>query len=96
MFARLVRPRSIERRLLLWLLIITLVPSLTVLAAASWVGREAARWIAVADSWSGVAETGRTLINHAQQDATRDPQLAEAAEAHRQQLSSSLTQALRL
>jgi nitrogen fixation/metabolism regulation signal transduction histidine kinase len=96
MFARLVRPRSIERRLLLWLLIITLVPSLTVLAAASWVGREAARWIAVADSWSGVAETGRTLINHAQKDAGRDPQLAQAAEAHRQQLSSSLTQARRL
>jgi len=95
MIRRLIRPRSIERRLLVWLLIITLVPSLTVLAAASLAGREAARWVGVSGSWSGVAETGRALINRAEKAGSNDPALRQAAEAHRRQLSSSLTQARR-
>ena len=96
MFGRLIRPRSIERRLLLWLLIITLVPSLTVLAVASWAGHWATRWVGVSGSWSGVAESGRDLINRAESDTTHSVQLRAAAETHRQQLSSSLTQARRL
>lgn len=95
MFARLIRPRSIERRLFLWLLIITLVPSLSVLAAASWAGREAARWVGVSGPWTGVATTGRALIDRAEQDGSRDARLQQAAEDHRQQLSASLTQARR-
>lgn len=95
MFARLIRPRSIERRLFLWLLIITLVPSLSVLAAASWAGREAARWVGMSGSWTGVANTGRALIKRADQAAARDPRLRKAAEDHRRQLSTSLVQARR-
>lgn len=95
MFARLIRPRSIERRLLLWLLIITLVPSLTVLAVASWVGGEAADLLGASGSWTGVAESGRDLIERVDQDPEADPQLREAARNHREQLSSSLTQASR-
>lgn len=95
MFARLIRPRSIERRLLLWLLIITLVPSLTVLAVASWAGREAAHLLGASGSWSGVTDSGRDLINLAEARAAADPQLRAAARRHRDQLSSSLTQARR-
>ena len=94
-FERVFRPRTIERRLLLWLLIITLVPSLTVLGLASWAGSYATRWVGVTGSWSGVAESGRELIGRAESDRPADPQLHKAAEAHRQQLSSSLTQARR-
>jgi len=95
-FKRPPRPRSIERRLFLWLLIITLVPSLTVLAVASWAGHWATRWVGASGSWSGVAESGRVLLNRAEQDSLRDPQLNAAAQAHRRQLTTSLTQARRL
>ncbi|HEX6558927.1 MAG TPA: HAMP domain-containing sensor histidine kinase, partial [Longimicrobiales bacterium] len=87
-------PRSIERRLFQWLLIITLVPSLTVLAVASWAGHWATRWVGGSGSWSGVAESGRVLLNRA--DSLSDPQLRAAADAHRRQLTTSLTQARRL
>jgi signal transduction histidine kinase len=78
----------------LWLLIITLVPSLTVLAIASWVGGQATRFVGTSGTWSGVAESGRDLINRAEQQP-RDPELQAAARAHRDQLSTSLTQAHR-
>ena len=96
MFARIIRPRTIERRLLLWLLIITLVPSLSVLAVASWAGHWATRWVGASGSWSGVAESGRDLIQKAESDAPDSAKLQAAAETHRQQLTSSLTQARRL
>ena len=95
MFARLVRPNSIERRLLLWLLIITLVPSLTVLAIASWVGSQATRFVGTSGTWTGVAESGRDLITRAEQNHPDDPELRAAAQKHRDQLSTSLTQAAR-
>ena len=95
MFARLIRPHSIERRLLLWLLIITLVPSLTVLAIASWAGGQAASWLGMSGSWSQVAQTGRTLIDRVNNTPNVDPQLQHAARAHAEQLSTSLTQAAR-
>lgn len=88
------RPRSIERRLFLWLLVITLVPSLTVLGVASWAGHWATRWVGGSGSWSGVAESGRVLLNRA--DSLPDPTLKAAAAAHRTQLTTSLTQAHRL
>ncbi|MGQ0813749.1 MAG: sensor histidine kinase [Gemmatimonadota bacterium] len=77
----------------MWLLIITLVPSLTVLAVASWAGSEAANLLGVSGSWSGVTESGRELINEAEERT--DPELRAAAARHRDQLSTSLTQASR-
>ncbi len=92
--SRLIRPRSLERRLFLWLMLVALIPSLSVLAIASWAGREASGWVGATGSWTRVAETGRTLIDAA--DAQPDnPELKAAAQAHRQQLSTSLTQARR-
>jgi two-component system nitrogen regulation sensor histidine kinase NtrY len=68
---------------------------LTVLAVASWVGGEAANLLGASGSWSGVAESGRELIERVEQNPEADPQLREAARNHREQLSSSLTQASR-
>ncbi len=91
---RLFRPRSLERRLFLWLMLVALTPSLSVLAVASWAGREASGWVGATGSWTRVAESGRALIDAAEQTPT-DSALQAAAEAHRQQLSTSLTQARR-
>ncbi|HEY0671314.1 MAG TPA: ATP-binding protein [Longimicrobiales bacterium] len=88
---RIFRPRSLERRLFLWLMLVALIPSLSVLAIASWAGREASGWMGATGSWSRVAESGRVLIDAAEQQ--QDPELRAAAEAHRRQLSTSLTQA---
>ncbi|HEY0303792.1 MAG TPA: ATP-binding protein [Longimicrobiales bacterium] len=75
-------------------MLVALTPSLSVLAIASWAGREASGWVGATGSWTRVAESGRTLIDAAQ-NAPQDSQLQAAAEAHRRQLSSSLTQARR-
>ena len=92
--SRLIRPRSLERRLFLWLMLVALTPSLSVLAIASWAGREASGWVGATGSWTRVADSGRELIEAAEQHPD-DPALRGAAEAHRRQLSSSLTQARR-
>jgi nitrogen fixation/metabolism regulation signal transduction histidine kinase len=92
--SRLFRPRSLERRLFLWLMLVALTPSLTVLAIASWAGREASGWVGATGSWNRVAESGRTLIDAAEAQP-EDAQLQAAADEHRKQLSTSLTQARR-
>ncbi|MGQ0561301.1 MAG: sensor histidine kinase [Gemmatimonadota bacterium] len=69
------------------------MPSLTVLAVASWVGGQAAHLLGASGSWPAVAESGRELIHRAEQRP--DPALREAAAEHRGQLSRSLTQANR-
>ena len=92
--SRLFRPRSLERRLFLWLMLVALTPSLSVLAIASWAGREASGWVGATGSWTRVAESGRELIDAARA-TPQDSQLRAAAEAHRRQLSTSLTQARR-
>ena len=90
---RLIRPRSLERRLFLWLMLVALTPSLSVLAIASWAGREASGWVGATGSWTRVAESGRVLIDAA--ETQDDPELRAAADVHRRQLSTSLTQARR-
>lgn len=92
--SRLIRPRSLERRLFLWLMLVALTPSLSVLAIASWAAREASTLVGSTGSWTRVAESGRALIDVAEKTPA-DPQLAAAADAHRRQLSTSLTQARR-
>jgi nitrogen fixation/metabolism regulation signal transduction histidine kinase len=92
--SRLIRPRSLERRLFLWLTLVALIPSLSVLAIASWAGREAAGWVGASGSWTRVAESGRVLIEAAEQHPD-NPELRAAADTHRRQLSTSLTQARR-
>jgi two-component system nitrogen regulation sensor histidine kinase NtrY len=92
--SRLIRPHSLERRLFLWLMLVALTPSLSVLAIASWAGREASGWVGATGSWTRVAESGRALIAAAEKQPD-NPELQAAADAHRTQLSTSLTQARR-
>jgi two-component system, NtrC family, nitrogen regulation sensor histidine kinase NtrY len=92
--SRLIRPHSLERRLFLWLMLVALIPSLSVLAIASWAAREASTWVGSTGSWTRVAESGRVLIDAADEQPD-NPQLRAAADAHRRQLSASLTQARR-
>ena len=92
--SRLIRPHSLERRLFLWLMLVALTPSLSVFAIASWAGREASGWVGATGSWTRVADSGRALIEEAEKRPD-DPALRAAAEAHRRQLSTSLTQARR-
>src|SRR5688500_3203259 len=92
--SRLFRPHSLERRLFLWLMLVALIPSLSVLAIASWAAREASTLVGATGAWTGVTESGRVLIDEAS-GASADPALRAAADAHRQQLSRSLTQARR-
>jgi signal transduction histidine kinase len=90
---RRLRRRTLERRLFAWLLVLTLVPALALLAAGAWgVGRS----LGVAGAlgpWEAVAATGLRVVELAEPGA--DPELAEALSAHRAELSSSLTQARR-
>jgi two-component system nitrogen regulation sensor histidine kinase NtrY len=92
--SRLIRPRSLERRLFLWLMLVALTPSLSVLAIASWAAREASTLVGSTGSWTRVADSGRELIAAAEKQPD-NPELQAAAEAHRRQLSTSLTQARR-
>jgi two-component system, NtrC family, nitrogen regulation sensor histidine kinase NtrY len=92
---RLLRLDRLERRLFGWLLLLTLVPLLTLLAAGYAVGSRSLQWVGTLGPWDSVAESGRTLLDAAAPAAAADPELAAALEAHRQELSSSVLLARR-
>jgi len=93
--ARILRRRTLERRLFGWLLALTLIPPLAVLGAAGWIGRGTLEWFGTLGPWAAVSESGRALIDAAERSASSDPELARAARRHRDDLSSSLVQAQR-
>jgi len=93
--ARILRRRTLERRLFGWLLALTLVPPLVVLGAAGWISRGTLDWFGTLGPWAAVSESGRALIDAAERAGASDPDLARAAERHRNELSSSLVQAQR-
>jgi two-component system, NtrC family, nitrogen regulation sensor histidine kinase NtrY len=92
---RLLRLDRLERRLFGWLLLLTLVPLLTLLAAGYAVGSRSLQWVGTLGPWDSVAESGRTLLDAVAPAAAADPELAVAVEAHRQELSSSVLLARR-
>jgi signal transduction histidine kinase len=87
------RERTLERRLFGWVLALTLVPALILLLAGGWAVSRSLSVAGALGPWEEVAESGRRVVELAEPDA--DPELARALEAHRGQLSSSLTQARR-
>jgi two-component system, NtrC family, nitrogen regulation sensor histidine kinase NtrY len=87
---RLLRLDRLERRLFGWLLLLTLVPLLTLLAAGYAVGSRSLQWVGTLGPWDSVAESGRTLLDAVAPAAAADPEIAAAVEAHRQELSSSV------
>jgi signal transduction histidine kinase len=92
---RILRRRTLERRLFFWLLGLALVPALLVLGAATWIGRGTLDWFGTLGPWSEVAESGGALIDAAEPASRGDSALATAVARHRAQLTASLTQASR-
>jgi nitrogen fixation/metabolism regulation signal transduction histidine kinase len=92
---RILRRRTLERRLFFWLVGLALIPALVMLGAAAWVGRGALGWFGTLGPWAEVAESGRALIDAAEPAAHTDSALASALEHHRAELTASLTQASR-
>jgi two-component system, NtrC family, nitrogen regulation sensor histidine kinase NtrY len=87
------RERTLERRLFRWMLVLTMVPALVLLAAGGWVVATSLGMAAALGPWEAVAESGRRVVELA--DPIADPALADALAAHRAELSMSLTQARR-
>jgi two-component system, NtrC family, nitrogen regulation sensor histidine kinase NtrY len=92
---RLLRLDRLERRLFGWLLLLTLVPTLTLLGVSYLVSARSLQWVGTFGPWDRVAESGRALVEAAAPAATADPELARALEAHRQELSNSVVLARR-
>jgi two-component system, NtrC family, nitrogen regulation sensor histidine kinase NtrY len=92
---KLLRLDRLERRLFGWLLVMTLVPVLTLLAAGYVLGARSLNWVGTLGPWDQVAESGRALVDAATAAAADDPALARALEEHREQLSSSVLLARR-
>jgi signal transduction histidine kinase len=87
------RRSTFERRLLLALVLFSVTPSLALLAAGAYAVSTGVALTGSPAAWERVAESGRTLVERAEQ--TGDPALAEAAARHRAELGESLTQARR-
>jgi signal transduction histidine kinase len=91
----MLRRHSLERRLFGWLLVLALVPSLLLLAAALGLGARSLQYVGTLGPWSRVAESGRALFEAVDSAAAADPALERALESHRRDLSESLVQAQR-
>jgi nitrogen fixation/metabolism regulation signal transduction histidine kinase len=87
------RERTLERRLFGWVLVLTLVPALILLAAGGWAVGTSLSVAGALGPWEEVAESGRRVVELAEPSA--DSALADALAQHRSQLSASLTQARR-
>jgi len=91
----MLRRRTLERRLFGWLLAFALAPALLVLALATWVWTGSLDRVSTLGPWTTVAESGRIVLEAAQNAAARDSALAAALEQHRDHLSASLVLARR-
>lgn len=92
---RLLRLDRLERRLFGWLLLLTLLPPLTLLAGGYVVGAQSLQWVGTLGPWDRVAESGRALMEAAAPAAANDPELARVLERHREELSESVLLARR-
>ena len=86
----MLRRRTLERRLFGWLLAFALTPALLVLALATWIWTGSLDRVSALGPWTTVAESGRIVLEAAQNAAARDSALAAALEQHRDHLSASL------
>ncbi len=87
------RERTLERRIFTWVLALTVVPALVLLAAGGYALGTSLGVTGVLGPWEAVAHTGRNVLDLA--SASDDSALVAAAAAHRAVLSESLTQARR-
>jgi len=84
--------RTLERRLLGWLLALTVAPALIVLAVSGWALSTSLEFAGSLGPWEEVAASGREVIELVQPG---DAEVERAAAEHRAALSRSLTQARR-
>lgn len=87
------RERTLERRLFGWILGLTLLPALLILAVGGWAVATSLDLAGALGPWEQVAESGRDVVEGA--GPATDPALQAALERHRDALSASLTQARR-
>lgn len=87
------RERTLERRLFGWILGLTLLPALILLAVGGWAVATSLDVAGALGPWEQVAESGRIVVERAA--PTADPELRVALDRHREALSASLTQARR-
>jgi two-component system, NtrC family, nitrogen regulation sensor histidine kinase NtrY len=92
---RLLRLDRLERRLFGWLLLLTLVPLLALLALGYAVSSRSLQYVGTLGPWDRVAESGRAVVEAAAPAAAADAALAETLEAHRRELSNSVILARR-
>jgi two-component system nitrogen regulation sensor histidine kinase NtrY len=85
--------RTLERRLLGWLLALTVAPALLLLAVGGWALATSLDIAGALGPWEEVAASGRRVVELA--EPAGDSALVEALVAHREALSQSLTQASR-
>lgn len=85
--------RSFERRLRAALVLFSILPSLLLLGAGTYLVSATFSGADSAGAWERIAESGRELVRAG--EASGDPDIARAAALHRRELSASLTQARR-
>ena len=85
--------RPLERRLLGWLLALTVAPTLLLLAVGGWAVATSLDVAGSLGPWEEVAASGRRVVELA--EPAGDSALVEALAEHRSALSQSLTQARR-
>jgi signal transduction histidine kinase len=85
--------RPFERRVRRTLILFSLVPTLLVLAGGAYAVSRAVALSDASGAWDRVGRSGSELIRRA--EASGDPALVRAAEAHRAELGSSVTHARR-
>ena len=84
--------RTLERRLLGWLLALTVAPALLVLAVGGWALATSLDFTGALGPWEEVAASGRRVVEVVE---PTDPAVETALTEHREALSRSLTQARR-
>lgn len=85
--------RSFERRLRTALVLFSILPSLLLLGAGTYLLSATVARTDSLGAWERIAASGRVLVGRA--EASGDPALAAAGARHREELSASLTQARR-
>ena len=84
------RIKSFQRRILLALFSVAMVPAVVLLVAGALALREAVATTGSAGPWSSLAESGQLLLAEVEAAGLDNPELMAAAETHREGLSESL------
>jgi len=82
--------KSFQRRILLALFSVALVPTAVLLLAGTLAFRDFVNTAGTAGPWGSIAESGQLLLSEVEESGLDDPELTAAAEAHQEALSESL------